>query len=67
MFYKYRNTAICSSYIIRVIGSRRMRWVGAWGRDAFSVLVGGGHLKEKEHFEDLGVDRRVILKFMSKK
>ena len=38
--------------------------MGDW-RGAYKVLVGG--LSERDHLEDLGVDGRLILKFIFKK
>jgi len=60
-----------SPEIIRVIESRRMRWVGYVARmgerrDAYKGFV-GGDLKERGHMEDLGVYERIILKWISKK
>jgi len=48
-----------------VIKSRRMRWVGHSARivkrrGVYRVLV--GKPEGKDHFEDLGVDGRIILK-----
>jgi hypothetical protein len=53
-----------------VIESRRMIWVGyvariGQTRGVYRVLV--GNLKERDHLEDLGVDRKIILKYISNK
>jgi hypothetical protein len=43
--------------LLLVIKSRRMRWAGhvhAWGR---------GGLKGRDHWEDLGVDERITLRW----
>jgi hypothetical protein len=51
-----------SPNIVRVIKSRRMRWVGhvarmGEGRSVYRVLVGGP--KVRDHWEDLGVGGRI--------
>jgi hypothetical protein len=55
---------------IRLIKSRRMRWVGHLAhikdkRCAYRGLV--GKPEERDHFEDPGVDGRIILKWIFKK
>jgi hypothetical protein len=50
--------------------SRRMRWVGhvgqmGEGRNAHRVLV--GKLRERDHWEDLGIGGKLILKWILKK
>jgi hypothetical protein len=60
----------CLPNIIRVIKSRRMRWVRnvarmAERRCAYRVCCGG--VREGDHFEDIGVDGRIILKSKFKK
>jgi len=55
-----------SSFITGVIKLRRRRWmenVAAWKRRG----VWRGNLKERNHLEGLGVDERVILKWIFKK
>jgi hypothetical protein len=52
-----------SPNIVRVIKSRKMRWAGhvarkGEGRDVYTVLVGP---KARDHWEDLGVGRRITL------
>ena len=64
------NDLYCSPNIVRVIKSRRMRWarhVARMGerRGVCRVLV--GNLRETGHFEDPGVDGRVILRWTSRK
>jgi hypothetical protein len=57
-----------STNIIRVIKSRRMRSAGHVARDGRSAhrfLV--RKPERKNHFEDLGVDERIILKLIFKK
>jgi hypothetical protein len=53
--------------IIRVIKPRRMRRAGqvAYRAERYSGLL--GNLREWHHFEDLGADRRIILKLIFKK
>jgi hypothetical protein len=55
--------------IIRVIKSRRMRWMGhvaVWGRGEVHTGFWWGDLREGEHLEDPGVDGRIILKWIFK-
>jgi len=58
----------CSPNFIRVIKSRRMRWVGNVARigdrrGAYRVFL-VGDLREGDHLEILGVGERVLLKQM---
>jgi hypothetical protein len=53
--------------IIRMIESRRMKWAGHVARmgemrNAFCILV--GKPERKNHSDDVGVDGRIILKWM---
>jgi hypothetical protein len=53
----------CSSNIVREIKSRRMRWAGhvaRMGERGAVQCFSGGHLKERDHLEDLGVDGRIL-------
>jgi hypothetical protein len=58
-----------SPNIVRVIKSRRMRWAGhvarTGKRGVYRVLV--GKPERKRHLEDLGIDRKIILKLIFKK
>ena len=61
------NDLYCSSSIVRVIKSKRMRWAGHVAcmgerRGAYRVLV--AKPEGKNHLEDLGVDGSVILKWI---
>jgi hypothetical protein len=56
-----------SPNIIRVIKSRRLRWAGHVARmgkrrDAYRALV--GKPEGRNHLEDPGIDRRIILKWI---
>jgi hypothetical protein len=54
-----------SPNIIRVIKSRRLRWTGhvaCMRRDGYRVLV--GNPKEGDHLEDIGIDGRILLKWI---
>jgi hypothetical protein len=61
------NFMACILYliIVRVFKSRRMRWVGhiahiVEGRGVCEVWLGGP--KGRDHWEDLGVGGRIVLK-----
>jgi hypothetical protein len=63
------NDFYCSPNIIRMVKSRRMRWVGHVAQmgdrsGAYRVLV--GDLRDRDHLEDLGIDGRIISKWMLK-
>jgi hypothetical protein len=59
------NNLYSSPNIVRVIKSRRMRWVGHMermkGRGVYRVLV--GRPESKRHREDLGIGRRITLRW----
>ena len=58
-------TVYSSLHIIREIKSKTMRWAGnvaRMGRGAAHTRLRWEYLKEGDHFEDLGVDGRIILK-----
>ena len=59
-----------SPNIILVIQSRRMRWAGLVARvghrrDAYGFWW--GNLRKRDHFEEVGVDGKMILKWIFKK
>jgi hypothetical protein len=59
-----------SQNIIRVIKSKRMRWVGhvtrlGERRGAYRVLVGKS--EGENHLEDLDIDRRIVIVFLPHK
>jgi hypothetical protein len=55
----------CSSDVIRVIKSRRMRWVGhVAGMGESRGVFWWGNLRETDHMEDPGVDERIILRWI---
>jgi len=61
------NDLYCSPNIVRVIKSRRMMMGGACSangerRDVYRVWW--GNLREKDHWGDLGVDGRIILRLI---
>jgi hypothetical protein len=58
------------SIIMRVIKSRRMRWavyVACMGDRRVAYRVSVGKSDGRRHAEDLGVDGRIILKWIFKK
>jgi len=60
----------CSPNIIRVIQSRRMRWAGRvtrMGEGGVRTGLGSAYLREGNHLEDLGVDERIILRWIFRK
>jgi hypothetical protein len=64
------NDLYCSPNIVRVIISRRMRWTGHVARMGEKRGVYGfwwGHLKERDHLGDPGVDVRIILRWIFRK
>jgi hypothetical protein len=55
-----------SPNIVRVIKSRRMRWTGHVARMGGGQVFAGfwlGGPKVRDHWEDLGVDRKIILRW----
>ena len=48
-----------------------MRWVGQlahMGRgEVHTGFLGGGNLRERDHLEDPGIDRRIILRWIFRK
>jgi hypothetical protein len=64
------NDLYSSPNIIRVIKSRKMRWLGhvaVWGRAAVHTSFWWGNLKEIDHLEGPDVDKRIILKWTFRK
>ena len=67
--YEFHDLS-CTLNIIRMIKSRR--WDGrgmwhAWWRGEVYTGVGWGNMKNRDHLEDAGAGRMVILKLISKK
>jgi hypothetical protein len=60
-----------SPTIIWVILSRRLRWPSAlyqvWGRGEVHTVVWWGNLKERDHMEAIGIDGRIVFKWIFKK
>jgi hypothetical protein len=59
-----------STTILRVIKSRRMGWAGhvaGMGREGACSGFWWGNLREVDHWGDLGVDRRKILRWIFRK
>jgi hypothetical protein len=50
-----------------VIKSRRIRWAGHVVRTGERRAVWWGNLRERNHFENPGVDRRIILRWIFRK
>ena len=64
------NDLYCSPNILRVIKSRRMRWVGHVARtgERRSVYrVWWGNLRKRDHLEDPGIDGKIILRWIFRK
>ena len=64
------NDMYCSPYIVQMIKSRRMRFLGQVAslgekRRLYKVLV--GNLRERDHLEDPGIDGRIILRLIFRK
>jgi hypothetical protein len=61
------NDLYCSTHIIRVTKSRSMRWaghiarMGGGGRGEVRTGIWWGKVRERDHLEDQGVNRRIIL------
>jgi hypothetical protein len=68
---KVHNEELCdlcsSPYIIQVIESRRVRWIGhvahTGGKIEMHMRFWWGNLMKREHLEDMGIDGRVIWKW----
>jgi len=64
------NDLYCSSSIVRVIKSRRMRWAGhvarmGKGRSVYRILV--GKPEGKDHWGDPSADGRIIIRWIFRK
>jgi hypothetical protein len=59
-----------SPNIVRVIKSRKMRWAGhvaRMGKGETCTEFWWGNLKERDHWGDPGIDRKVILRWIFRK
>jgi hypothetical protein len=64
------NDLYCSLTVVRVIKSRRMRWVGhvaRMGRGAACTGFWWGNMKKRAQWGDPGVDGRIIIRRIIKK
>jgi hypothetical protein len=64
------NDLYSSPNIVRVIKSRRIRWVvhvARMGRREACIGVWWGNLRERDHWGDPGVDGRIILEWIFRK
>ena len=56
--------------IVRVVKSRRIRWAGhvaLWGRVEVCTGFWWGNLRERDHWGDPDIDRRIILRWIFRK
>ena len=71
LYYEEVNAMYSSPNIIWVIKSRRMNWEGdiQHGRGRGDLYTGfwWGNLMERNHFEDPGIDWRIILRWIFRK
>ena len=70
--YITRSLIICTPHqiLFRGIKSRRMRWAGhvaRMGRGEVHTGFGWGNLRKRDHWEDPGVDERMILRWIFRK
>jgi len=59
------NDLYSSPNIVRVIKSRKMRWAGhvaQMGREEMCTGFRWGNLRERDHWGDPDIDRRIILR-----
>jgi len=64
------NKLYTSPNTVRVIKSRRMRWVqhvACMGRKEAYTGFWWGNLRERDHLKDPGVDGRIILRWIFRK
>jgi hypothetical protein len=64
------NNSYCLPNIVRMIKSRRMRWMGhvaRMGRGEPYTGLWWGKLRERDHLGDPSVDGRIILKWNFRK
>jgi hypothetical protein len=62
------NNLYSSPNIVQAIKSRITRWAGhVWERGKMYTGFWWGNLKERDHLDDPGVDRRIILRWIFRK
>ena len=64
------NDLYCSPNIVRVVKSRKMRWVGHVARMRRGETYTGfwsGNLRERDHWGDQDIDGRIILRWIFRK